>query len=450
MRTVSREELYQQVWSQPMTKVAAEYGVTGTALKKTCIRHRIPTPDRGYWAKLQHGKPVRKVSLPKLADTKLDRIRISGTAAERLPEQVRKAGTEARERLEQLVTPESVATASTESSLAEPSILGATRRAASRARPDNQGFVIVQGRGIVPLKIAPSSRDRTLQVLSRLFALAGTEGYRPAISDDGLNLVAENVSIKFGVEEPPKKTPHEPTASELKRRDDNLRWGLSRPPWPKYGYSPSGRLAIVIHVNTWSGLRRTYSDGKSRPIEAMLPEVVAGLAEHAALLTERRRADEERERQRRYAESRRQREEAFGAREKRRMEFVDAIHEQLILRSKLSAVLAHLESVTGDETNRAEHISAWLRRRIQQIDALVSPDFLDLSARSAKLEFRETASGVNAEDTHEAFRYHPAAGLQFWSIDEGKELATSMSALEWASLAGLMPGAESDDTTPGE
>ena len=60
MRTVSREQLYEQVWSKPMTKVAAEYGVTSTALKKACDRHQIPTPERGYWAKREHGKPVRK------------------------------------------------------------------------------------------------------------------------------------------------------------------------------------------------------------------------------------------------------------------------------------------------------------------------------------------------------------------------------------------------------
>jgi hypothetical protein len=67
VHTISREELYQQIWSRPMTKVAAEYGVTSTALKKTCNRHKIPTPGRGYWAKCEHNKPVHQVSLPKLS-----------------------------------------------------------------------------------------------------------------------------------------------------------------------------------------------------------------------------------------------------------------------------------------------------------------------------------------------------------------------------------------------
>jgi hypothetical protein len=254
----------------------------------------------------------------------------------------------------------------------EPPILGATRRAISKARPDAEGFTSAQGRGIVSLKIAPGSINRALQLLGRLFALADTEGYCPKVSETGLELAAEDVSIAFGIDERPRKTPHEPTAAELKRREDNLRWGISRPPWPKYDYSPSGRLAIVIHANSYSGLRRTYSDGKTQSIEAMLPEVIAGLVEHGALLRERRRAAEESERQRREAEARRRREDAFNAREKRRSEFVDAIHEQLLERSKLAAVLAQLESPAAESKNRAESISVWIRRRIKQIDALTT------------------------------------------------------------------------------
>lgn len=40
--------------------VAAQFGVTGTGLAKICERYAIPTPPRGYWAKLQHGKKVKQ------------------------------------------------------------------------------------------------------------------------------------------------------------------------------------------------------------------------------------------------------------------------------------------------------------------------------------------------------------------------------------------------------
>ena len=144
-------------------------------------------------------------------------------------------------------------------------------------------------------------------------------------------------------------------------------------------------------------------------------------------------------------ETRRRREEAFNAREKRCMEFIDAIHEQLVQRSKLSMVLTRLESFTGDEARLASTISAWMRRRIQQVDALTRPQFLDLSARLAKVDFGEAARENSVEEPGRYFGFLPAVRLQFWSIDEDKELASSITAFQWAVQAGLVPETQADD-----
>jgi hypothetical protein len=450
MQVVSREELYEQVWAEPMTKVAAKYGVTGTALKKKCERHEIPTPERGYWMKLEHGKRVRQEPLPKLSDVRLGQVRVVGSASQRLPDGVRQAKAKARQQLDaakplpSLPSPEpSVAKPdATEESVAEYRVLTATRRAISKARPDGQGLATARGHGIVPLKIAPASIDRVLPILSRLLALAETQGHRTQPADSGLNLVIDDEPIAFGIEEQPQRTPHVPTVAELKRKEENARWGLSSTPWPKYDHAPSGRLAVTIHANQYAGLRRTYADGKTRVLEDSLTDVLAGFAEHAALLKERRRADEERERQREKAEAGRLRLEAFKTREKRRMEFIDAIHAKVVERARLSAVLVHLENTAGDEPRRTDAVVAWLRRRLRQIDALISPRFLDISARSAKVEFDEMDAGAKADEAGRHFAYLPPVELQFWSIDEETELATSKSALEWAIESGLVPDVE--------
>jgi hypothetical protein len=318
-------------------------------------------------------------------------------------------------------------------------VLAATRRAISRARPDDRGFATAHGRGVVPLKISRVSIERGLRVLTRLFALAEAQGHRLQATDTGLVLVVDGESIVFSLEEQPLKTPHEPTAAELKLRDRNLRWGLSSTPWPKYDHDPSGRLAFVIQANPYSGLRRTYSERKTRTVEKILPAVLAGFVEHASLIKERRRTDEEWERQRKEAEARRRREEAFEAQEKRRMEFVDAIHEQLLQRAKLSAVLRHLERVADEQTSKENKMAEWVKGRLRQIDALVSPSFLDLSARSAKLDFSEPSLEEETEGTGGYFGYLPSVELRFWSIDEEKELAASKTAREWTIEAGLAP-----------
>ena len=67
-RVLSREELYQQVWTTPMRHLARAYGLSDVGLAKLCKRHAIPTPLVGYWAKLAHGKPVTQPALPAPSD----------------------------------------------------------------------------------------------------------------------------------------------------------------------------------------------------------------------------------------------------------------------------------------------------------------------------------------------------------------------------------------------
>lgn len=55
----NREKLYEEVWAEPMLKVAARYGVSDVALAKTCRKFRVPVPGRGYWAKKAAGKNVK-------------------------------------------------------------------------------------------------------------------------------------------------------------------------------------------------------------------------------------------------------------------------------------------------------------------------------------------------------------------------------------------------------
>lgn len=47
------EELQNLLWAQPATHVAATLGLSSTAIKKRCHLRNVPTPPRGYWAKLK-------------------------------------------------------------------------------------------------------------------------------------------------------------------------------------------------------------------------------------------------------------------------------------------------------------------------------------------------------------------------------------------------------------
>jgi hypothetical protein len=66
--TWDREELYEKVWSRPVTHVAKEYGLSDVGIAKVCRKLSIPLPGRGYWAKKQYGYAVARKPLPKLKE----------------------------------------------------------------------------------------------------------------------------------------------------------------------------------------------------------------------------------------------------------------------------------------------------------------------------------------------------------------------------------------------
>jgi hypothetical protein len=57
--TITCEELYDQVWSRPMTAVATEQGISATYLARVCGYLRVPHPPCGYWAKVTTGYQQR-------------------------------------------------------------------------------------------------------------------------------------------------------------------------------------------------------------------------------------------------------------------------------------------------------------------------------------------------------------------------------------------------------
>lgn len=75
--TFTRQELYDLVWSEPMIKVAARFGISGRGLAKACEKAGIPVPERGYWAKIQAGHKITKPALPAAVIGVTDRITIT-------------------------------------------------------------------------------------------------------------------------------------------------------------------------------------------------------------------------------------------------------------------------------------------------------------------------------------------------------------------------------------
>ncbi len=64
----TRHELYDLVWSKPMTTLAKEFNLSDNGLRKICMKNDIPLPNMGYWAKAKYGKVITRISLSKHID----------------------------------------------------------------------------------------------------------------------------------------------------------------------------------------------------------------------------------------------------------------------------------------------------------------------------------------------------------------------------------------------
>lgn len=61
---LTRQQLYDRVWSRPLRVVAQELDLSSNGLSKICDRLHIPYPGRGYWAKAQAGRAPETPPLP--------------------------------------------------------------------------------------------------------------------------------------------------------------------------------------------------------------------------------------------------------------------------------------------------------------------------------------------------------------------------------------------------
>lgn len=77
---LTRQQLYKLVWSEPLKVLGPKFGISDVALKKTCAKATIPVPERGYWAKLQAGKPCIQPALPPRPPGLADEIVVAGGA----------------------------------------------------------------------------------------------------------------------------------------------------------------------------------------------------------------------------------------------------------------------------------------------------------------------------------------------------------------------------------
>jgi hypothetical protein len=65
---LTRSQLYDLVWKEPMLTLSKKYDISDVGLRKMCIRLNIPVPQAGHWQKVKFGKKPHQLKLPKNFD----------------------------------------------------------------------------------------------------------------------------------------------------------------------------------------------------------------------------------------------------------------------------------------------------------------------------------------------------------------------------------------------
>jgi hypothetical protein len=305
---LTRQALYEAVWTQPLSNLAQVYAMSDVGLKKLCRRILIPVPFVGYWQQRAHGRVPERAALPPAPERFRDPI----VLVKRPP------------KTEQAAPPSDVAELLARERSAEARIQVAqqlrnphplVRQASdvlSHAKPDASSGLVRPSlyERCLDLSVSPATLPRALRIMNAL-ARAAEERRWPVTVEQrkpqGTYVTVLGHAVQVGLVEKTKRLDHALNKTEREEVQKHGRtWG------PRWDYRPTGVLELRLKDSAGHGLRRTWADADGSPLEERLNAVLAGIVFMAdakrveqVRLERQRQAWQEAERRRWEAEARR-------------------------------------------------------------------------------------------------------------------------------------------------
>lgn len=391
-RTFSRQEMYDLVWSVPIQKLAERFGLSDRGLAKTCLRHQVPVPGRGYWAKIDAGRPVLRTPLARLDNPGLEPVHVTPYKREVNPyvayaiEQAKEAVSTSMERRvsapKKPVLRESIPlkepARSKEPVLFEPvrryhaAISGLSGELRSM-KPNDYGEVSAPG-----LHVAPGSVTRTVTLIHYLIVELEARGLTITHNEGGFSAGLGPDDVRFELGESRRREKHVPTPTEQKRRDDYERrrdfanrrgqWLPYEKFWPEYDYVHEGKLSLEV-INWADGARKRWSDGRTQSLESMLESIADGILYHVHFDRARREKREADERRRKHLAYRRDLQERRLERETKRQEFLQRLADDQREAAQLRETIEGASKLLSEAGPEYRAMIDWARRRLQVLES---------------------------------------------------------------------------------
>lgn len=295
-RTISRAELYARVWAEPLTKLAESFGVSDVGLRKICQRHDIPLPPQGYRQRVQSGRTPNPTPLSRTSEPVMIEFPARPVApqfATDLMRDVYDALIEAEGRPDRRIT------VSDDQDPTHP-VSRRIAKALKACSPDTYGAVVYDGPEPFKVRVPPTSIARATGLVNAIAQACDRRGLELRAGDASgtkAGIIIAGEAERLTIEEASRRTIHRSTDAE---KAHTRRFGYSSA--PRYDFLPSGVMTVQISTATYrDGVRSVWKDGKTRPVEDSLNDIMVGLyrASHAAAVARRKgelrqhRADKE-------------------------------------------------------------------------------------------------------------------------------------------------------------
>lgn len=365
---LTREQLYERVWAEPMQKLAPHYGISDVGLAKACKRLRVPVPGRGYWAKKAAGQTVRRTPLPALpADARQSDLEVSLNLVETTAE----PSTLARIVREQAAfeeAPENKVVVRDDLRSSHP-LLRQTANALRGTSKSETDFVGNYREPHLDIQVSRDQLTRALHVMNALVKAFEVRGWKISLGSKGDDrdrksyVTLYRTNVPFGIRERIKKVEN-PPAKPVR----TLGGGMYAPGQTKYRDVPSGRLSLVLRSRWGNGVERSFDDSPSQKIEDRLNEFIVAVVNRAYEDLEWDAGREDKERNWRAEEVRRYQEAQRRERELARIQALEAEASDWDKSERIRAYVTALRSVAGEAIS--PELQAWCAWAEQHATAL--------------------------------------------------------------------------------
>jgi hypothetical protein len=365
--TLTREQLFELAWSEPMRTLAPRYGLSDVGLAKICREMRIPLPWRGYWQQKAAGKEVSRPVLPPLPAGSPAHLNaaVLTPSVRSTPEEGPVAEQRRYESLpdHRIVVPERL-------TRSHP-LVEQTRVVLRQASVDERGVPWAWNKRYLDVHVTRGSLDRALRIMDALLKALEKRGFSVQIVMEGKDAKTkvriDEDEVKIRLDERTRRVERKPKSGE--------KWV-----YPQYGFLPTGHFTLRIDSYLGDGAQLSWSDGKQQRLEERLNDFVVGLVAWAEREKERRQEREHRERewkeaeQRRLESKRRQEEEnaRIGELERKVVAWVKSGQ----VRDFVTAVRARMDEADEVEDREAlERWTEWALAYADRLDPLLNGDW---------------------------------------------------------------------------